>query len=912
MAEPVYLVDGSGYIFRAFYGVAPLTTKAGFPTNGLFGFTRMLKKLLSEAKSDNVAVVFDSGRETFRKELYVDYKANRTTPPDELIQQFPYFPKIARALGLPVLDLPGYEADDIIGTLTHRMLEAGQEVIIVSGDKDFMQLIQPGVTIWDTMHDRRIGPEQVKDKFGVLPHQVVDVLALIGDSSDNVPGLSGVGPKTAAQLIEKFGDLETILSSAAAILEDSSIRNRKTLAAKIELEAETVRLSQKLVRIVTDAPVELARNGSTHVIASLDAATVLTLLKRGDPVEDELRELIEKLQFESLLGQIPKAVKSSQSFQDQNYNTVLPVDFPSFIEKLKVQTSFSFDLETTSLDPLQAELVGASFCWSENEAFYIPLAHKVEVEQVGSEKFLAATKEIFENPKIGKNGQNLKYDCKILSRRGVQVAGIKFDTMIAAYLLNPDRGSYNLTTLASEFLSRAVIEFDEVTEGNMDFASVPLDKATRYACQDAHFAWLIERQLSPRIAEAGLKEVLERIELPLLSVLGQMELEGVMLDIEYLAKLSQEFAERLGQLEKDIYEIAGQEFNINSPKQVGEILFNKLQIPTKGVKRTKTGYSTDSGVLEKLALQHPLPAKMLDYRVLHKLKSTYVDTLPAQVSAVSKRLHTSFNQTVTATGRLSSSDPNLQNIPISGVEGIRIRSAFVAPPGKVLISADYSQIELRLLAHISEDAAMSQAFRDDIDIHAQTARELLNLSPGSEVSSEDRRIGKTINFGIVYGMGPFRLARDLGINYGSAEEYISRYFEHYAGVKRYFAETEKQALTTGEVATIFGRKRVLKDIDSGGRDQGFLIRAALNAPIQGSAADIIKLAMIRVSENIAKNGYPIKLLLQIHDELVFEVEQGFAEEARALIVKDMEEVVTLRVPMKVDAGIGKNWQEAHR
>lgn len=927
MAEPVYLVDGSGYIFRAFYAVAPLTTKSGFPTNALFGFTKMLKKLLAEAKSDNVAVIFDSGRETFRKEIYADYKANRTAPPEDLQKQFPYFTKIAEALGLAVFVLPGYEADDIIGTLAQRISDSGDEVVIVSGDKDFMQLVGSGVSIWDTMNDRHIGKDQVKEKFGVFPEQVVDILALIGDSSDNIPGLSGVGPKTAVQLIEKFGDIETILASATAILEDATIRNRKTLAQKIELEADTVRLSQKLARIVTDAPIELGRDGSLHMVSDLDHEGLLRLLKRAAPKQNEIGELVSKLQFDSLLSDIP-SVKKEPTAEEvaaqarEKYSSVLAAEFSDFLKKLKHQKNFSFDLETTALDPFEAKIVGASFCWDDESAYYLPIGHvasepgllalQTEIPgQINLTIFLNELRGIFEDPKIHKSGQNLKFDCKILARFGILVAGINFDSLIAAYLLNPDKGSYNLTVLAREFLGRSVIEYDEVTAGKATFAEVSIEQATRYGCQDSHFVWLLQKAIQPRLEVEGLTDVLNKIELPLIPILGQMELNGVLLDCELLSRMSEEFTHKLLELEKQIYEIAGSSFNINSPKQVSDILFNKLQISSKGLKRTKTGISSDSSVLEKLSSQHPLPAVMLDYRGLHKLKSTYVDALPQSVSVVTKRLHSSFNQTITATGRLSSSSPNLQNIPISSSDGARIRAAFVAPASKLLISADYSQIELRLLAHISNDKNMTEAFKAGVDIHSQTAREILSLSKNSEITSEQRRMGKTMNFAIIYGMGPFRLSKDLGISFGAAQDYIERYFELYSGVREFFDNTEKQALDLGYVTTLFGRKRILKDIDAAGRDKGFVVRAALNAPIQGSAADIIKLAMINISSEIREKKLDFSLLLQIHDELVFEVDESFAEEARSIIVDRMEKVIELKVPMKVDAGIGKNWQEAH-
>ena len=924
MTQKVYLVDGSGYIFRAFFAVAPLSTKAGLPTNALFGFTRMLKKLIDQAQSDYIAVVFDSGRETFRRELYADYKANRTEAPDELIPQFPYFPKIAEALGLPVLSLNGFEADDIIGTLATQLSESDNEVIIVSADKDFMQLIKPGISIFDSMNDRAIGQEQVMDKFGVRPEQVIDVLALIGDSSDNIPGMSGVGPKTAAQLIEKYGDVESILSSAEAIRNDKSIRNRTKIAETIESEAEIVRLSRKLATIVTDAPIELSRKGSSYPVSDLDGLTLLELIKKHSPERENLKKLIQELQFESILAPLldPTAQEEPAEEAAYDYQTVLPENFDVFLQELKQQKVFSFDLETTSLDPLVARIVGLSFCWNDSKAFYLPIGHVTGESgllglqskltgQLDEKLVLESLKPIFESEQYAKCGQNLKFDMKVLAKNGIALKSVEFDSMIAAYLLNPDRGSYNLTTLAEEYLGKKVIEYDEVTNGSMEFASVELSKATIYACQDAHFAWLLMEKLKPLLEEQELQEVFSKVEMPLIPVLAEMELAGVTLDTELLSKMSLELAGRLSELEKSIYQHAGAEFNLNSPKQLSEILFNKLQISTKGLKKTKTGFSSDAAVLEKIADQHEVPRIMLEYRGLHKLKSTYVDALPQSVSPVSKRLHTSFNQTVTATGRLSSSSPNLQNIPVASAEGAKIRAAFIAPEGKLLISADYSQIELRLLAHLAADKNMREAFEKGIDIHTQTARELLGILNDQPVSSEQRRLGKTMNFAIIYGMGAFRLSKELGIPYGMAQDYIDRYFELYSGVQEFFKLTEAQALEKGYVSTIFGRRRMIKDIDSSGRDKGFILRAALNAPIQGSAADIIKLAMINISGRINKDKYPMELILQIHDELVFEVENAFATEAESIIKREMENVITLSVPLEVESGSGRNWQVAH-
>jgi DNA polymerase-1 len=924
MTHPIYIVDGSGYIFRAYYAVSSLSTPDGFPTNALYGFTRMLLKLLQQAGSDHVAVTFDMGRETFRLDMYPEYKANRSACPEDLVPQMPYFRMISEALGLPVLELKGYEADDVIGTVTSCLKGSGNQVVIVSGDKDLMQLVGPEVSIWDTMHDRTFGPTEVKEKFGVGPEKVVEVLGLMGDSSDNIPGLDGVGPKTATQLIEKFGSVEGVLSSIEAIKNDSSLRNRKKIAEALESQAETLRLSRKLVEICLTAPVQIALDDQMVQVTALSHDGLLRALTRTPPKEQLLTQVFEKLNFTSLLaelkltgGAIAQPAEPSKEAKAE-YRTIYRSGFAEWLRRFGAEEKFAFDTETTSIDTLSAKIVGASFCWSDEEAFYIPLAHEQSDEPlVTLPDFIAGVKKILEDPAIGKVGQNLKYDVQIFAGLGISVQGVTFDTMVAGYLLQPDKGGYNLTALAEEYLGRSmlkdgrVIEFEEVLAGAELFSQVPVAAAARYACQDAHYAWLLEGKLAPLLDKQGLREVFSEVEVPLVPILARMERQGILLDCKLLAGMSEEFGGKIEKLRTHIFEYSGGEFNLNSPKQLAEVLFEKLAIPTKGLKRTKTGTSTDSSVLEKLSLIHPLPGLLLEYRAIHKLKSTYVDALPAQVSAVTGRLHTRFNQVVTGTGRLSSSDPNLQNIPIQSPEGARIREAFITDPGWVLISADYSQIELRLLAHMSGDEAFIRAFVDDVDIHAQTARELLQLGEHAEVTTEQRRLGKTMNFGIIYGMSGFRLARELGISFGDAELYIKRYFDRFPGIRVLFDEIATQGEREGFVRTLLGRKRILADIDREGRDKGFVNRVAINAPIQGSAADVIKKAMISVDTAINKKGLPLRLLLQIHDELVLECKADILEEATALIRKEMEGAFALKVPLKVEIGSGKNWHSAH-
>lgn len=913
----VYLVDGSGYIFRAFYAVQSLSTKDGFPTNALFGFLRMLGKLLVLPDAQYVAMVFDAGKNTFRNELYPAYKANRSACPPELAQQMPFFREFSSALGLPILEQPGFEADDLIGTLTERFKASGVHCVVITADKDLMQLVSDDVELWDTMRDRRFRRAEVIEKFGVPPEKVADFLGLTGDSSDNIPGLRGCGPKTALQLIEKFGDVESILASSQALRNDSSIRGREKLAAQIESEHELIRLSRRLVEIERQVPLVVRRGNENLALAESPTSELLQTLLRHPPHFEELTKLIEKFEFHSLAKELHlESMPLKRSQEDAgSYELIFEDRFDSFVEQLAKQSRFSFDFETTSLDTLEAQIIGASFSWSDTKAYYVPIAHSVEAvgdlgKQVSIDRFINSIKPIFERQGSLKIAQNLKYDFNVLARVGVDVAGPTFDTMIAAYLLNPDKRSYNLTTLARDFLQRPTIEYTDVVAERASFAEVPLSKALNYAGQDAWYCWLLYNHLAPLIEERALTKVFEEIEMPLAAVLARMETVGVDLDVDFLKSMSAELEAQLSTIEAKIYELAGGSFNQNSPKQLSEILFDRLGLSTKGLKRTKTGISTDSSVLETLGSMHPLPAEILKNRMLFKLKSTYVDALPLSVSRITKRLHTRLNQTSTATGRLSSSEPNLQNIPIMTPEGRRVREAFRAPEGKLLISADYSQIELRLLAHMSADANMIAAFKNGYDIHTNTAREIFNVPATIEVTSDQRRAGKTINFGIVYGMSGFRLARELGISVSTANSYIEGYFERYPNVKQYFAQLEWQAEHEGQVSTLFGRKRIITDLDTSGRDRGFAARVAINAPIQGTAADIIKLAMIRLDSRIRKEKLPLKMILQIHDELLFEVDQADADKMSQLIKEEMEKVIELSVPLQVDVGSGKTWGAA--
>jgi DNA polymerase-1 len=904
--EKIYLVDGSGYIFRAFYAVAPLTTREGFPTNALYGFTRMLGKLLKLSDSVHVVMVFDAGKRTFRNDLYEAYKANRAECPVELVPQMPIFRELSSALGLPVLELPGFEADDIIGTLSERFSALGHEVCIVTGDKDICQLVNEHVSIWDTMKDKKFGIEGVVEKFGVPPAQVVDVLALMGDSSDNVPGLSGVGPKTATQLVQQYGSVEAIITAVDQIKVDKSIRGREKLAENIAQNTETLRLCKRLVEILTDAPIELRDKSDAELVA---------FCERRKPDRETVESLFTRLEFTSLLKELALQYDATPTKKGPIlFQTIFQSDSKQFLEKLAAQQHFAFDLETTSLDPHTASIVGMSFSFGDDQSFYVPFAHTVGSridEQISWAAFKDALQPIFARPDTLKIGQNIKFDLSVLAAQGVSVAGPLFCTMVAAYLLNPDKNSFGMTALASEYLGRGVIEYDSLPNVDDGFQAVLLEAAAEYAAEDALVAFDLYTVLQPLLVEKDLLSVFTTIEMPLVPVLSRMELTGVKVNEAFLATMSEEITTELEHVRERIINMVGEEFNFNSPKQLAEVLFTKLGISTKGVKKTKTGFSTDASVLEILAERHEVPLEILRHRTLFKLKSTYVDALPQSIHPKTKRIHSKFNQTVTATGRLSSSDPNLQNIPVQTPEGARIRQAFVAEPGSVILSADYSQIELRVLAHMSEDANLIDAFHQGIDIHTKTARDVFSVPPMLEVTSEQRRVGKTLNFGIIYGMGAFRLSKELGVSMREAEMYIQNYFNQYPGVKKLFAKLEADAMTQGWVATVFGRKRFIQPAEFSDRDKGFLNRIAVNAPIQGTAADIVKLAMINLDRAIAVEKLPLMMISQVHDELIFEAPRAAAEAMRARIQHEMEHVVSFHVPLKAEVGVGENWGQAH-
>jgi DNA polymerase-1 len=884
------LIDGSGYIFRAFYAVRSLTTAAGLPTNAVFGFASMLDKTLRDLAPDRVAVCFDTKAKTFRHERYPAYKANRPEPPEALVPQFSLIHELVELRGLPMLRVEGFEADDLIGTLARQGEAAGFEVVIVTGDKDLMQLVDERIRIFDSMKNQWIGPAEVRERFGVEPARVIDVLGLAGDSSDNVPGVPGVGEKTATKLIVEHGDLEGALAAAGKI--------PGKLGERLRDHADLARLSRELVTIDVHAP----------------AARAAVDLTPGPPNVAGLRELYTRLEFKTLLAELP-VVRGS--IDRDKYQTVLDeAQLRAMIETLRRCDGFAFDTETTSTSAMSAQLVGMSFCCGAETAWYLPLGHAYlgAPRQIPAARALELLAPLLTDPDRPKWGQNVKYDILVLANAGVRVAGVVGDTMIADYLLGAGLGGHSLDAMAERHLGHTTIKYSDVTgtgKNKISFAEVAVDEATRYAAEDAHVTWLLKEKLEPALRrDADGWKLYREMEVPLIEVLTAMELAGVAIDAPYFAALSLEIDRRIQTLMNQIHELAGEAFNLNSPSQISRVLFEKLGIKSR--RKTKTGFSTDATVLEALAEEgHEVPRLLLDYRGLAKLKGTYVDALPLLVNPRTGRIHTSFNQTMAATGRLSSSDPNLQNIPIRSDDGRRIRQGFVPAPGKLLLAADYSQIELRLAAHLSADEHMIEAFRAGLDVHTRTAAELMGVLPGL-VTPEMRAAAKTVNFGVLYGMSAFRLGRDLGIATKKAQEFIDNYFARFPKLRSWLDGTLAEARRTGEVRTILGRRRPMPELTSPDPAvRSSAERAAINTPVQGSAADLIKLAMLSLHRRIAREKLPLTMILQVHDELVFEVEPGAAEECTAIVKHEMEGVMQLNVPVVVDIKTGRNWREAH-
>jgi DNA polymerase-1 len=881
----LFVIDGNSYIYRAYYAIQHLSTSKGLPTNAVFGFTRMLLKVINQQQPEYLAIAFDHKAPTFRHKQYAEYKAHRPPMPEDLIPQIPYIKQIVKALNIPVLELAGYEADDIIGTLAQKAKAGRMQTVIVTGDKDIFQLLNEHIVVYDELKNTYYDPARVQEKFGVEVDKLTDLFGLVGDSSDNIPGVPGIGLKTAAQLINDFGSLENVLKDIWRVKGQKRQENLRQYA-------DQARLSKALVTIHTKVPLKVE----------------LTDLARRAPDSAHLIELFKELELFSLIKEF-----SPKNQTDAKYHTIFSKqELAELLEKLQSSKGFALDLETTGKDPIRAEIVGISFCADVDTAYYIPLRHSYPgvPAQLDADYVLDRLNPIIADAGIKKYGQNIKYDAIVLRRAGLKLKGIDFDTMLASYLLNPSKRTHNLQDIALEHLNRKTTSYKELVGSGakqLGFGQVDIAKATQYSAEDAEVTFALVQELAPKLKQADLEELFHRMEVPLVEVLSQMELWGVRIDADVLQEMSKELDIQLQQLSLTIYHLAGEEFNIDSPKQLGPILFEKLGLPA--IKRTKTGYSTDTSVLQDLAMLHELPAKILEYRHLKKLKSTYVDALPLLINPQTGRLHTSFNQTVTATGRLSSSEPNLQNIPIRTELGRRIRQAFVPEPGFKLLAADYSQIELRILAHMSGDEGLRSTFRQGEDIHQRTAAEVFGVGL-DKVTADMRRQAKVINFGILYGMSAYGLANDLKVGQREAQVYINQYFERYPGVKEFIDNLIKQAKSNGYVSTLFDRRRYIPELASKNRNiRQFGERTAINSPIQGTAADIIKLAMINIHHRLQRQSLKTRMILQVHDELIFEVPEGDIEATQQLVTQEMENAAQLDVPLLVNIKTGDNWAE---
>jgi len=886
----VYLIDGSAYIYRAYHAIRGLSNSKGLPTNAVFGFTRMLLKLIEDRSPEYIGISFDSKGPTFRHKMYKEYKANRPPMPEDLSVQVPYIKEIAQGFNLPIIEMPGFEADDLIGTLARMAEESGFSVVMVTGDKDFMQLVTDKSIIWDPMKDKTIDVKKIKKDYEIEPCRMIDVMGLSGDSADNIPGVPGIGQKTALSLVKTFGSMKGLYEKV------DTITKKKQHENLIRYKDQAF-LSRDLVTI--DTGVSLTFNSQEY--------------KFTGPDNTKLSKLFKYLEFRQLQQTFPE--KSDLS--NKNYQSVQEKGaLSNLISKLETAGVFAVDTETTSENPMKAKLVGLSFSIKADEAFYIPCGHDYPdmPDQLALEEVLNLLKPVLENPNIKKIGQNIKYDWMVLSLYGIDLKGVIFDTMLASYLINPSKRAHNLDQIALDFLGHKTTTYKEVVGKGKNisgFAQVTLDKAVPYACEDADITLMAYNVLGPELNKAGLTELFEKVEMPLVPVLMRMEKRGICVNKDKLHSLSKTFENGLETLESRIYEAVGEKFNIKSSQQLGSILFDKLKLPTGKKTKKKTGYSTDVNVLTDLARNHELPALILKHRTLAKLKSTYTDALLDLVHHKTGRIHTSFNQTVTATGRLSSSDPNLQNIPIRTDEGREIRRAFLPQKGWHLVSADYSQVELRILAHYSDDQILIKAFMEDEDIHMRTAAEVFQVFP-SFLTPELRRQAKAINFGIIYGMSPFGLSRQLEISQKMAKTYIDNYFARYKGVKKFMDKTIKDAGRTGQTSTLLGRIRLLPDINSPNRNiRQFAERTAINTPIQGSAADLIKVAMLKVDKVFRERNLKSAMLLSVHDELVFEVPPQELDTVKKLVREIMEGVWELKVPLKVNVAWGDNWAEAH-
>ncbi len=880
----LFLIDGNSFCYRAYYAIRALTNSKGQPTNAVYGFVTMLNKIVKDNSPDMLAVAFDMKAPTFRHKKYDEYKIHRKPMPDELVGQMPYIKQFVQASNIPLFQMEGFEADDVLATVATKASAHGIDTFIVTGDKDALQLVDAHIKVFSTHKEGLIyDAARVEEAYGVGPERIPDIMALMGDASDNIPGVRGIGEKTAMELIGEFGSLDNLLKNIDKVKGSSK---QKALRDN----AQMAELSRELAVVDRNVPVEID----------------FKELELKSPDGPRLLELFKELEFKSFVKEFTPRQTLESTYETIDDEKKLK----KLVSELEGEKEFAFDFETTSEDPMCAVPVGVSFSWKVGHAYYVPMNKYFDVDTV-----LGALKGVFEDARIAKIGQNIKYEYIVLANSGIGLAGEIFDTMVASYVLNPSKLNHNLEDISIEYLNHKMTTPIQELLGRGKSAitmdMVDVDKVSAYCCEDSDVTLRLKKILESQIASKGLDELFYKVEMPLVKVLARIEINGVSIDKPYLAQLSGEMERKLDKLTKKIYEIAGGQFNINSPKQLSVILFEKLKLPV--VKRTKTGVSTDEEVLTKLAASHTLPHALLEYRQLAKLKSTYIDALPMLVNPRTERIHTSFNQTVTATGRLSSSGPNLQNIPIKTEEGKRIRKAFV-PSAKdhVLLSADYSQIELRILAHMSGDKHLIKAFKDGADIHSFTASLVFDVKE-KDVTSEMRGMAKTVNFGIIYGMSPYGLSQSLNIDVNKAKEFIDAYFERYPDVKQYMDCLVAEAREKGFVTTILGRRRYIPEINSPDmRLRQFAERTAINTPIQGSAADIIKVAMISIDEALAKKGLETEMTLQVHDELVFDVPKKELEESYRIVRDGMENVIKLKVPVEAHIEVGKNWLEQEK
>ncbi|MEO3680060.1 DNA polymerase I [Rheinheimera fenheensis] len=918
---PLILVDGSSYLFRAYHAPPHLTNSRGEATGAIYGVVNMLKSLLKQYQPTQMAVVFDAKGPTFRNDMYSEYKAHRPPMPDDLRSQIAPLHRIIEAMGLPLLCVSGVEADDVIGTLARQASAQGRHTLISTGDKDMAQLVDEHVTLINTMTNTLLDVQGVRDKFGIGPELIIDYLALMGDKVDNIPGLPGVGEKTAAALLQGLGSIEQIYQQLDHVAE-LSFRGAKTMAAKLTEFRQQLQLSYQLATIKTD--VELPYQLDDLNIKTPDNAALADLYRECE-FRRWLSEVLSSGQTAAksstpeqgdLLAESPP--EQANTLPATSYQTVLDkAAFTQMLAEIQHAQLTALDTETTSLDYMQADLVGLSFAVSPGRAWYVPVAHDYvgAPAQLTCDWVLAELKPWLEDSSKAKVGQNLKYDQSVLARYGIVLRGVQFDTMLESYVLNSVAARHDMDSLALKYLGHKTVSFEEIAgkgSKQLTFNQIELEKAAHYAAEDADITLRLHQTLWPQLQQqAGLSKVLTEIEMPLVDILSRIERHGVLIDCKLLAQQSEQLASRISELEQLAYQQAGKPFNLASPKQLQEILFDQMQLPV--LKKTPTGApSTAEEVLAELALEYEFPKLITEHRGLSKLKSTYTDKLPKMRQAATGRVHTSYHQAVAATGRLSSTDPNLQNIPIRTEEGRRIRQAFIAPPGKKIVAVDYSQIELRIMAHLSQDKALLQAFANGLDIHRATAAEVFGVSL-EQVSSEQRRSAKAVNFGLIYGMSAFGLAKQLGVSRNDAQQYVDRYFERFPGVLDYMERTRKQAHELGYVETLFGRRLYLPEINAQNmaRRKG-AERAAINAPMQGTAADIIKKAMIVVDNWIQRHSADtVAMIMQVHDELVFEVDEAAVEQVIPELVKLMAQAAILDVPLLAEAGFGDNWDQAH-